>query len=64
MDDLIASTGVGYRALTNPSFTDNIARQVATIKSARQRGRKPRRRSVRSSRTGSPGRSSDDDRTN
>jgi uncharacterized protein YbjT (DUF2867 family) len=33
MDDLIASTGVGYRALTNPSFMDNILRQVASIKS-------------------------------
>jgi uncharacterized protein YbjT (DUF2867 family) len=33
MDDLIASTGVGYRALTMPSFMDNILRQVAAIKS-------------------------------
>jgi uncharacterized protein YbjT (DUF2867 family) len=32
MDDLIASTGVAYRALTNPSFMDNILRQVASIK--------------------------------
>jgi uncharacterized protein YbjT (DUF2867 family) len=32
MDDLIASTGVGYRALTNPSFMDNIAAQAAAIK--------------------------------
>ena len=32
MDDLIASTGVAYRALTNPSFMDNIARQAAAIK--------------------------------
>jgi uncharacterized protein YbjT (DUF2867 family) len=32
MDDLIASTGVGYRALTMPSFMDNILRQVETIK--------------------------------
>lgn len=32
MDDLIASTGVAYRALTNPSFMDNIARQSETIK--------------------------------
>jgi uncharacterized protein YbjT (DUF2867 family) len=32
MDDLIASTGVGYRALTNPSFMDNIARQAEAIK--------------------------------
>ncbi len=33
MDDLIASTGVSYRALTNPSFMDNILRQVGAIKS-------------------------------
>jgi uncharacterized protein YbjT (DUF2867 family) len=32
MDDLIASTGVGYRALTMPSFMDNILRQVQSIK--------------------------------
>jgi uncharacterized protein YbjT (DUF2867 family) len=32
MDDLIASTGVSYRALTMPSFMDNIRRQVETIK--------------------------------
>jgi uncharacterized protein YbjT (DUF2867 family) len=32
MDDLIASTGVAYRALTNPSFMDNIVRQAAAIK--------------------------------
>ncbi len=32
MDDLIASSGVSYRALTMPSFMDNILRQVATIK--------------------------------
>ena len=32
MDDLIASPGVAYRALTNPSFMDNIARQAAAIK--------------------------------
>jgi uncharacterized protein YbjT (DUF2867 family) len=31
MDDLIASSKVGYRALTNPSFMDNIARQAAAI---------------------------------
>jgi len=31
MDDLIASSGVAYRALCNPSFMDNIARQVAAI---------------------------------
>jgi uncharacterized protein YbjT (DUF2867 family) len=33
MDDLIASTGVSYRALTLPSFMDNILRQVEPIKS-------------------------------
>ena len=33
MDDLIASTGVSYRALTMPSFMDNIFRQVEAIKS-------------------------------
>jgi uncharacterized protein YbjT (DUF2867 family) len=32
MDDLIASTGVSYRALTMPSFIDNILRQVEAIK--------------------------------
>ncbi len=32
MDDLIASTGVGYRALTMPSFMDNLLRQVESIK--------------------------------
>ena len=32
MDDLIASTGVAYRALTNPSFMDNIAGQGEAIK--------------------------------
>jgi uncharacterized protein YbjT (DUF2867 family) len=32
MDDLIASTGVGYRALANPSFMDNIIRQAESIK--------------------------------
>jgi uncharacterized protein YbjT (DUF2867 family) len=32
MDDLIASTGVSYRALTMPSFMDNIARQAELIK--------------------------------
>lgn len=31
MDDLIASTGVRYRALTMPSFMDNIARQAEPI---------------------------------
>jgi uncharacterized protein YbjT (DUF2867 family) len=32
MDDLIADTGVAYRALTNPSFMDNIVRQAEVIK--------------------------------
>jgi uncharacterized protein YbjT (DUF2867 family) len=32
MDDLIASSGAAYRALTNPSFMDNIARQTESIK--------------------------------
>ncbi len=32
MDDLIASTGVAYRALANPSFMDNALRQVAQIR--------------------------------
>jgi uncharacterized protein YbjT (DUF2867 family) len=32
MDDLIPSTGVSYRALTNPSFMDNLLRQVDSIK--------------------------------
>jgi uncharacterized protein YbjT (DUF2867 family) len=32
MDDLIASTGVSYRALTMPSFIDNVLRQVEAIK--------------------------------
>ena len=32
MDDLIASTGVSYRAVTNPSFMDNLLRQVESIK--------------------------------
>jgi uncharacterized protein YbjT (DUF2867 family) len=32
MDDLIAASGVAYRALTNPSFMDNIARQAEAIK--------------------------------
>jgi uncharacterized protein YbjT (DUF2867 family) len=32
MDDLIASTGVSYRALTLPSFMDNILRQIEPIK--------------------------------
>ena len=31
MDDLIASTGIAYRALTNPSFMDNIVRQAESI---------------------------------
>ena len=33
MDDLIASTGVNYRALTNSAFMDTILRQAAAIKS-------------------------------
>ena len=32
MDDLIASTGVSYRALTMPSFMDNILRQADAIR--------------------------------
>jgi uncharacterized protein YbjT (DUF2867 family) len=32
MDDLIAGTGVNYRAVTNPSFMDNLLRQQAPIK--------------------------------
>ena len=32
MDDLIASTGVSYRALTMPSFIDNMLRQAEPIK--------------------------------
>lgn len=32
MDDLIVSTGVHYRALTMPSFMDNVLRQVDPIK--------------------------------
>ena len=31
MDDLIASAGVHYRAVTNPSFMDNLLRQVELI---------------------------------
>jgi uncharacterized protein YbjT (DUF2867 family) len=33
MDDLITRTGVSYRALTMPSFMDNILRQVEPIRS-------------------------------
>ena len=33
MDDLIASSGTSYRAVTNPSFMDNILRQIASIRS-------------------------------
>jgi uncharacterized protein YbjT (DUF2867 family) len=33
MDDLIAATGVSYRALTLPSFMENIAQQAGAIKS-------------------------------
>jgi uncharacterized protein YbjT (DUF2867 family) len=32
MDDLIAGSGVGYRALTMPSFMDNLLRQAESIK--------------------------------
>lgn len=32
MDDLIAGTGVNFRALTMPSFMDNIARQATSIR--------------------------------
>src|SRR5580698_2893928 len=32
MDDLIAGAGVAYRALTNPSFMDNIAGQARAIR--------------------------------
>jgi uncharacterized protein YbjT (DUF2867 family) len=32
MDDLIASTSVAFRAVTNPSFMDNIARQAVPIR--------------------------------
>ena len=32
MDDLIASNGVAFRALTMPSFMDNLLRQVQVIK--------------------------------
>lgn len=32
MDDLIASASVHYRAVTNPSFMDNLLRQVELIK--------------------------------
>jgi len=32
MDDLIAGTGVAYRALANPSFMDNLLRQVGPIR--------------------------------
>ena len=32
MDDLIAATGVNYRALVMPSFMDNLLRQVQSIK--------------------------------
>jgi uncharacterized protein YbjT (DUF2867 family) len=32
MDDLIASTGVAYRALANPSFMENLLRQVDSIR--------------------------------
>ena len=32
MDDLIADSGVSYRAVTMPSFMDNLIRQVPTIR--------------------------------
>ncbi len=32
MDDLLSGTGAGFRALTMPSFMDNILRQVDSIK--------------------------------
>ena len=32
MDDLIAASGVAYRALVNPSFMDNTVRQAESIK--------------------------------
>jgi uncharacterized protein YbjT (DUF2867 family) len=32
MDDLIASTGVAFRAVANPSFMDNLLRQAEAIK--------------------------------
>ena len=32
MDDLIVSSGVAYRALTNPSLMENIVRQAEAIK--------------------------------
>jgi uncharacterized protein YbjT (DUF2867 family) len=32
MDDMIGATGVAYRALTMPSFMDNLLRQVAPIR--------------------------------
>lgn len=32
MDDLIGGTGVAYRALANPSFMDNLLRQVDSIR--------------------------------
>jgi uncharacterized protein YbjT (DUF2867 family) len=32
MDDMIADTGASYRALANPSFMDNLLRQVPSIR--------------------------------
>ncbi|MBB5913003.1 uncharacterized protein YbjT (DUF2867 family) [Nocardia transvalensis] len=32
MDDLIAGSGVHYRALANPTFMDNVARQIDSIR--------------------------------
>jgi uncharacterized protein YbjT (DUF2867 family) len=34
MDDLIANSGISYRALTMPSFMDNLLRQRELIKNA------------------------------
>ena len=34
MDDLIAASGVAYRALANPSFMDNVLRQADSIRTA------------------------------
>lgn len=35
MDDLIAGTGVAYRALANPGFMDNLLRQLDSIRDER-----------------------------
>ncbi|MDO9409062.1 NAD(P)H-binding protein [Patulibacter sp.] len=34
MDDVLAGSGAAYRALANPSFMDNLLRQVASIRDA------------------------------